>query len=127
MKQLLLILLLPSFVYAITCDDLGLYAFQLEGCPHSKLGVDTKIPLCDQPQWKYLAWMDERCYYEVPIDANCQGWTCAAPYDKVLIEPITGSYKLFRGPRELVDWNYRACREGYRAAAEELKNKRRKK
>lgn len=111
---------------AATCDDLGLYAFALAGCPHYDLTVDLKTPLCQQEKLKHLAYLDWRCYVEVPQDDRCTSWDCPAPYDKVMREPISGKIKIVHGSRELVDWYYRAARNAYGAAMRQIpkKNKR---
>lgn len=128
MKYLFAILMFPSLAFADICESLGTYAFALVGCPQSELGVDTKIPLCQQEQWKDLAWMDDRCYtVEIPWDPNCTDWLCSAPYDRVMRETISGAVKTFPGARELVDWNYRAARAGQAAAKEEVRKLSKKK
>lgn len=126
LKQIPLLLILPALALA-DCSDYDLYAFHLEGCPQAKLGVDTAIPLCQQEQWKHLAFMDPRCYEKVEPKAECTDWECPAPYDTVMREPISGRIKIFYGSRELVDWFYRAARAGYGAAQSEIRKLRKKK
>lgn len=128
MKYLLALLLLPSLALSeTTCESLGLYSFALVGCPQQKLGVDTSVPLCDQSEWSHLAYLDSRCYYELPTFPECTDWDCPAPYDRYLIEPISGKIKIIPGSRELVDWYYRAARGSYAAASAEVRKLSKKK
>lgn len=120
-----LFLLFASSANAATCEDLGLYALTLYGCPYYNPQVITTIPLCQQEEWRHLSFLDDRCYQELLIDSNCTQWDCPAPYDKIMREPISGKNKTFRGSRELVDWNYRACRQGLADAMEKLRRKKR--
>ena len=128
MKRALLFLLVlsPSVARADTCETLGLYAFALVGCPQAELGVDTRTPLCEQPQWRHLSHMDHRCYRPVPFDWSkpCTAWDCPPPYDRVYREPITAIERVEHGTREEVDWNYRACRQTLGKALQKLRRRR---
>ena len=118
MKRILisLLLLLPMPAMAEQCDDYGLYAFLLKGCPQEEVRPrpDLTIPLCEQEGFKQYAYMDHRCYISLPFDYDsmCYDWNCAVPYDHQWIEPLSGIVKTHRGGTGDIDMHYRACREG---------------
>jgi len=117
------LLVMPNLAYSTTCEDLGLYALSLYGCPYYNPQVMTTVPLCQQEQWKHLAFLDDRCYEEVKQDDRCTSWDCPAPYDKIMREPISGKVKVIPGSRELVDWHYRAARSSYGVVMRQLSKK----
>jgi hypothetical protein len=115
MKRLLLIvILLPAIAQAQTlnekCEQFGLYSLRLLDCPQYNLSADLTIPLCQQPSFEHLAYLDDRCYQEQPQDPSCFEWSCPAPYDHVMVEPISGRTKIVRGSAEELDNHYRAAR-----------------
>lgn len=115
MKKLILALvcLYPQAVKADACEELGLYAFHLSGCPQAALGVDTTTPLCKQEQWKHLAWMDKRCYKERFFDWKraCNKWDCPVPYEHIFVEPISGKTYVAPLNTEEMDQHYRSVRQ----------------
>lgn len=122
----IIILLFVSTAHATTCEDLGLYALALVGCPQFDLSVNTTTPLCQQPEHRHLAYLDPRCYVEIKQDDRCTYWDCPAPYDKVYKEPISGRVAVVHGSWQLVDWHYRAARNAYGALQRELNKKRKR-
>ncbi len=115
MKRLLLagLLLTGNEVRAETsnCQQYGLYAFALIGCPEQTLKVNVTIPLCEQEQWRHLSNYDYRCYKALPIDESRTDWLAPTPYQKQWVEPITGAVRTFAGSYSEADGYYRACRE----------------
>lgn len=118
MKRLLLaFLLLPAVAQAqgSTCERVGLYAFALLGCPQEAIRPrpDLNIPLCEQPGFEQYAYLDYRCYVQIPFDlaTMCYEPGCAVPYDHVSVSVDGEHYRVERGPASEIDANYRACRK----------------
>lgn len=121
---MLLLLLMPNIGNAEQCEDIGLYAFISVGCPQQKLGVDIRIPLCQQPQWQHLSYMDYRCREKInpatlPV---CYDWDCPVPYNDYYRDVITGDVKeVVGGDRVEVDNYFRACRQSLGQVNREVK------